>query len=153
MTQIARRAGWHERRRLRVFAAKAPEGDGAPQDGLDDAYTIAGYDDYYPYVCDEDWAVPVMSSMVFEADGLVHVSRPKDPTSACGEAGNWPIPSMGSTDEAIAYAREHRGDFRTVTCVGASRGRRSGAFRGSRRDVQDHAPTSAKSRRHAGEDP
>lgn len=118
MTQIARRAGWHERRRLRVFAAKAPEGDGAPQDGLDDAYTIAGYDDYYPYVCDEDWAVPVMSSMVFEADGLVHVSRPKDPTSACGEAGNWPIPSMGSTDEAIAYAREHRGDFRTVTCVG-----------------------------------
>jgi hypothetical protein len=54
---------------------------------------------------------------VFGVDGLVHISRPKNPTAVCGMEGNWPIPSMGSTDEAIAYARAHRGDFTQVTCV------------------------------------
>lgn len=113
MTQIARRVGWKSRRRLHVIGSKAPEFDGDVQDDL--VFT----DDYWDCPCcvNEDWAVAVMPPMVFGVDGLVHISRPKDPTSVCGEAGNWPIPSMHSTDEALEYARTHRGDFRAVTCV------------------------------------
>lgn len=117
MTQIARRVGWKTRRKLRVIGAKAPVFDGDPQDDLD-------YGDDYWHGCgvdgccvDSDWAVGVMPPMTFGMDGLVHVTMPGDPRSACGEEGNFPVPGVGSTDEAIEYARAHGGDVRQVTCL------------------------------------
>jgi hypothetical protein len=120
MTQIARRVGWKSRRRLHVIDAKAPAssdvayGDYAWDDACDYGWYGCGEDGC---CIDTDWAVSVMPPMVFGVDGLVHISRPKDPTSVCGMAGNWPTPPMGSTDEAIEYARTHRGDFTQVTCI------------------------------------
>lgn len=131
MTQIARRTGWGGRRRLHMIESKVPDAQ-----LVRDPQSAYGYEPYETWptslfedACegwhgcgingccvDEDWAVNVMPPTVFMQEGIVHITKPKDLSALCGEAGNWPMKSFQSTDEAQAFAARSR-NFSDVTCL------------------------------------
>lgn len=79
---------------------------------------MCGHCDVDGCCVNEDWAAAVLPSMaLLDEDGVVHITRPGEPVSFCLSDGDWPVPCLQSTDEALAFARSRRVDLHIATCL------------------------------------